>query len=250
MDAPFDKRPVRVAVSGRNLDDLMPLLKPFPVAIVEEKPDLVISHGGDGCLLGAERQFPGVPKCPIRDHRQNPKCPKHAETSTLQRLFDGQLKKTRLIKLKAAANKQNLLGINDIVITKTQAQSAIRYRIWVNDELLCPQVVADSLVIATPFGSTGYFQSITRGHLLCGLGLAFNNAMDLSNFSVLPEASVITVQLLRGPAIMIADNDPTQISLHQDDTATIRVVPEMTDIYGIDVFRCPDCYHLRQNGLT
>ena len=70
MDNIFQKKEIRVAVVGRNLDDLLPMLKMFPCKIVEEAPDLVISHGGDGALLGAERQFPGVPKCPLRDHRE------------------------------------------------------------------------------------------------------------------------------------------------------------------------------------
>ena len=34
---------------------------------VESDPDLVISYGGDGIFLIAERIFPGVPKILIRD---------------------------------------------------------------------------------------------------------------------------------------------------------------------------------------
>ena len=57
----FNKKQYRVKIVGRNLDDLRPLLKMFPVKLVETEPDLVISYGGDGSLLGAERDFPGVP---------------------------------------------------------------------------------------------------------------------------------------------------------------------------------------------
>ena len=250
MDSIFQKKEIRVAVEGRNLDDLLPMLKMFPCKIVEEAPDLVISHGGDGALLGAERKFPGVPKCPLRDHRQNPKCPRHSEISTLQKLFAGQLKPVMLSKLVAKkASGESISGINEILLERTRETSAIRYRILVDGELFKPQVVADSLVIATPFGSTGYFQSISRGNFTTGLGLAFNNAMDLMGFAVIGEDSQITVELLRGPAVMGADNDPTLIPLQSGDTFTVHAEHNTTTLYGLDVFRCMDCYDLRKNGI-
>ena len=250
MDSIFQKKEIRVAVVGRNLDDLLPMLKMFPCKIVEETPDLVISHGGDGALLGADRKYPGVPKCPLRDHRENPKCPRHSEISTLQKLFAGQLKTVMLSKVVAKkASGECISGINEILLDRTQKASAIRYRIWVDGELFKPQVVADSLVISTPFGSTGYFQSISRGNFTTGLGLAFNNAMDLMGFAVIGENSQITVELLRGPAVMGADNDPTMISLQSGDTFTVHVEHNTTTLYGLDIFRCIDCYDLRKNGV-
>lgn len=249
MDALFAKKEIRLAVVGRNLDDLLPLLKLFSCKIVEDNPDLVISHGGDGSLLGAERQYPGVPKCPIRDRRENPKCPRHSELTTLTKLFAGELRKTQLDKLEAVTEDgESIHGINDIVIDRPIASSAIRYRIWLDGELFRAQVVADSLLIATPFGSTGYFQSIARGNFQYGLGLAFNNSMDLMGFSVVHPDAKLAVQLLRGPAVMAADNDPRRINLETGATLNIQTIPDKTVLYGIDVFRCLDCYDLRKRG--
>ena len=249
MDALFEKTEISIAVTGRNLDDLLPLLQQFPCRIVQENPDLVITHGGDGSLIGAERIYPGIPKCPIRDDRQNPKCPKHAVLTTLTRLFAGELKPTHLVKIEATTeNGDKLSGINDLTIGRRIAASAIRYRIWSNGELLAPQVVADSLIVATPFGSTGYYQSITRGNFQTGIGLAFNNSMDLFEYTIVPDNAQITVQLLRGPAAMVADNDPRQIDLETNATIQIRAFPAATVIYGLDVFRCLDCFDLRKRG--
>ena len=249
MEQLFQRNEIRVAVTGRNLDDLTPLLQSFPCRIVEDSPDLVISHGGDGSLLGAERQFPGVPKCPIRDDRQNPKCSRHAVLTTLTRLFKGELRKTQLLKLEACTDAgDKLCGINDITLGRRMASSAIRYRIWVNGELLLSQVVADSLIVATPFGSTGYYQSITRGNFLSGIGLAFNNSMDLLGYTVVPEDASIAIQLLRGPAGMVADNDPRQLELDTGAMLHITPLPERTTLFGQDVFRCLDCYDRRKQG--
>lgn len=249
MDALFEKNEIKIAVTGRNLEDLLPLLRLFPCKVVEADPDLVISHGGDGSLLGAELAYPGIPKCPIRDRRENPKCPRHSELTTLTKLFNGELSKCSLEKLEAVTEKgEKLYGINDVVINRTVPSSAIRYRIWLNGELFRAQVVADSLLVATPFGSTGYFQSITRGNLQTGLGLAFNNSMDLMGYTVVEESSKLAVQILRGPAVMVADNDPRQISLNNGDTVNIQTIRDKTVLYGLDVFRCMDCYDLRKRG--
>ena len=240
---------LRVAVEGRNLEDLLPLLEQFPCTIVTEAPDLVITHGGDGSLLGAERKYPGIPKCPIRDRKRNPKCPRHDEITTLKHLFEGTLKVSHLTKLQVTTQAgESLTGINDIMLDRVDPTAAIRYRIWINGELIRPRVVADSLLLSTPFGSTGYFLSITRGTFSTGIGLAFNNPMDLFGHTVVPEDSTIRVQLLRGPALLVADNNPKQIPVNTDETLEISVLPEKTRLYGLDVFRCMDCFDLRKNG--
>ena len=250
MDALFANVRLRVAVTGRNLDDLLPMLRLFPADVVDDNPDLVISYGGDGSLLGAEQRFPGIPKCPLRDFRQNPKCPAHADLSILEKLFRGELDVTQLPKLTVEfEDGASLCGINDIVIARQQIASAIRYRIWLDGHLFRPQVVADSLVVATPFGSTGYFQSITRGTFLTGLGLAFPNAMDLAGFSIIHPDASIAVELIRGPAEVVADNDPHIRTLDSGARLRIRQLEEKTTVYGLEAFRCLDCYNLRRNGL-
>ncbi len=250
MDDFFTGKPLRVLVYGRNLEDLLPLLKSFPVELVQEKPDLVISHGGDGSLLGAERLYPGIPKCPIRDRKQNPKCPLHSELTTLENLFSGKLDRSLLEKVLATTGNGTILkGLNDLVLSRELVSSAIRYRVWVDDTLFRSQVVSDSLVIATPFGSTGYFQSITHGNFKAGLGLAFNNAMDGPNFTVLPPCAKVRVQILRGPALLAADNNPNMTLLKDQDSIQVCLSKPETVVYGIKVFRCQECYQLRRNGI-
>lgn len=250
MDELFSGRKLRVLLYGRNLEDLRPLLQGFPLDIVQEDPELVITHGGDGSLLGAERLYPGIPKCPIRDRRQNPKCARHAESSTLEKLFRGELQKSYPSKVAAyfEGEEPRLLGLNDLVLSRGLLSSAIRYRIWVDGQLFCPQVVSDSLVLSSPFGSTGYFQSITHGNFKAGLGLAFNNAMDGLDFCVLPEDAVVKVQLLRGPAQLLADNNPQLCELQDNDCFKAKLNEAQTLFYGMDVFRCQECYQLRRNG--
>lgn len=246
-----DAQMIRVAICGRHLDDLRGHLERFPVTVTDESPDVVISYGGDGSLLGAERDWPGIPKCPIRDVKRNPKCPKHGEEQVLEMLIGGQLRESRLMKLVAeAADSTQLMALNDIVISKQNIASAVRTRIWLDDELFIPQNVGDGVLVATPFGSTGYYKSITRGSFRVGLGLAFSNPMTWTDYVVVADTTVITVEILRGPALLLADNDPVRVALHDEDRLVLKRAPQDTVAYGVDIFRCRDCYRLREDGVS
>lgn len=242
--------PIRVALCGRHLEDLRRRLRDFPVQVVEELPDLVICYGGDGALLGAERVWPGLPKCPIRDIRRNPKCARHGEEQVIEMLVRGQLRQSRLMKLTGLAPDGSCLrAINDLVVSKENVTSAVRTRIWLDDELFQAQNIGDGLLVATPFGSTGYYQSITGGCFRVGIGLALNNPMTSQGYIVVPEDTVIAVEVLRGPAVLVADNDPVRVTLRDGDRLTVQRARETTVAYGMDIFRCRDCYRLRQDGV-
>lgn len=239
---------MRVALCGRNLNDLIPLLDAYDVELVKDDPQLVISYGGDGALLGAERDYPGVLKCPIRDSRSTPKCPEHTEEKILAKLFNNELKETPLTKVSAELEGQPACtGLNDVVINRLIISSALRYRIWLDDQLYAHQVVGDGLVVATPFGSTGYYRSITHSLFHLGLGLAFNNSTEPVNHLVIEDHREIKVEILRGPAVLVADNDPVEREVAKGSVIKIARAAGNARIIGLDLFRCPDCYWLRHH---
>ncbi|MFO7821992.1 MAG: hypothetical protein R6V56_08090 [Lentisphaeria bacterium] len=241
---------MRIAVRGRNLQDLIPLLEPYQVEIDEEAPELVISYGGDGALLGAEREFPGVVKCPIRDTRSTLKCPRHHEKDILKLLFAGKLSETPLTKVSAQLDDQVVCtGLNDIVINRLIIASALRYRIWLDEQLYAHQIVGDGLVVSTPFGSTGYYRSITHSLFHLGLGLAFNNSTEPVNHLVIEDNREIRVEILRGPAVLIADNDPVEHEISKGSSIKISRAPGNARIMGLDLFRCRECYRLRHHHM-
>ena len=237
---------VRVAIRGRNLEDLRKLLGKHDVTLVDQMPDLVISHGGDGALLGAEREFPGVPKCPLRDWRNNPPCPRHGEMDVLDLALRGKLRRDEIIKVEAHSNGQRFFGLNDISIHRMIPSSAVRFRVSLNDELYANQIVGDGLVVSTPFGSTGYYRSITHSLFRIGLGLAFNNTTEPIDHLVVEDDCLISVKILRGPAIVVADNDPDQLELQAGDRIDFRRAEQKAIVLGLDILRCRDCFMLRQ----
>ena len=59
---------MKIKLLGKNLGDIRPLLNELGFEEVERGFELIVTHGGDGALLGAEREFPGVPKLLLRGH--------------------------------------------------------------------------------------------------------------------------------------------------------------------------------------
>jgi len=236
---------MRVLLRGRHIEDLIEYLEPFDFELVESGPDLVICYGGDGSLLGAERELPGVPKCAIRDSRTSRKCALHHESKLLTMLQDGRLATQSLAKIQGTSNDGTVSGLNDVLVNKSHIHSAVRYRLWIDDEPYGHEIVGDGLVMSTPFGSTGYYRSITRSMFRLGIGVAFNNSTEPLDHLVVSEDAEIRVQITRGPAVLLADNGPERIPLEQGDVAIIRRAPVEATVLGLDTFRCRECYRLR-----
>lgn len=236
----------KVLVYGRNVDDLISVL-PKEVELVSTNPDLVISYGGDGALLGAERDWPGVPKIAMRDYRHNPKCSEHSEEQVLALALAGELTPRKLIKLDAFDGKGNCLSaMNDVVLHNGDPRSAIRYAVTIDGKSFPHQMVGDGVVTATPFGSSAYYKSITGSVFYTGIGLAFNNSTEPMDHMVLNDASVIEVIITRGPAVLLADNSPREFIIEEGEKITIKKGEAETLFYGLDIFRCPACYSLRK----
>jgi len=209
----------RVLVMGSDLQGLLDEVQ--GLLIVDSEPDIVLTYGGDGLLLGSEHRFPGVPKLPLRHSRHGKKCQPHEIREAVDRLLKGDLRVTRHTKVRAEARGNVLVGLNDIIIHNSVPTSSVRYRVWIDDKEFADEIVGDGVVVATPFGSTAYYRSITGSIFRLGLGLAFNNSCEPVDHLVLPEDTVIRVRITRGPAILAADNAAETVPLREGDEIVI-----------------------------
>ncbi len=234
---------MKLGLLGSNAGDIHPLLRELGIEIVSDpkKADALVTYGGDGTLIGAELEFPGVPKLPIRDGTTCAKCARHLDRAMLERLLRGDLEETRLMKLGATVGSRTLTGLNDISIRNSNLRSAVRFVVSVNGERATDEVIGDGLVISTPFGSSAYFRSITNTTFRSGIGIAFNNCTEFNNHLVLHEDDEILVQIVRGPASMTADNNPQVIDLDSGNDVVVKPSAGYARIFGLDALRCPFC---------
>jgi len=80
------------------------------------------------------------------------------------------------------------------------------------------EFIGDGLVVATPFGSTGYYRSITDSYFELGIGIAFNNSTEQADSLVVKEQRQIKVLITRGPALLYADNQTKIINLKEQES--------------------------------
>ena len=223
----------RVLVLGPEVDEIHALVESRGLELVTENPEVVLTWGGDGLLLGSERDWPGVPKLPLRNSRHGKKCEPRQIEEALDRLLAGSLEKRVFSKVQAEAHGVVQIGLNDVIIHNSRPTSSVRYRVWIDDREFGREIVGDGVVVATPFGSTAYYRSITRGIFRSGLGLAFNNSTEQMDHIVLPEEAVIRIRITRGPAIVVADNHPDEIALDENDDVVIRKADDSAVILAL-----------------
>jgi NAD+ kinase len=212
----------RILVLGADADSILPLVRAAGFSVVEDAPDVVLTYGGDGLLLHSEREWPGVPKLPVRNSHRGRKCEPRTVQEALERLARGDLAAVRYSKVRADARGQTRVGLNDIIVHNSRPTSTVRCRVHIDGQPFGGEVVGDGVVVATVFGSTAYYRSITRSVFRVGLGVAFNNSTEPVDHIVLPEESEVRVLITRGPALVAADNDPGTIPLEKDDEVVIR----------------------------
>ncbi|MCB2153966.1 NAD(+)/NADH kinase [bacterium] len=239
---------MRVMLVGQQSEEVENCIRDAKLEVVENPADAeaCICYGGDGTMLGAERDFPGLPKVPIRKPRPDtgdPEALRLRNCEVLRRVATRQVQITRLPKLEARAHGHCLLALNDIFVHNANVTSAVRFTVEIDETYHFGEIVGDGLIVATPFGSSAYYRSITNSVIHVGIGLAFNNSTEPINHLVLTPDSRIVVCITRGPALLGADNDPQQIELQEGDeveilqgsaTATIWEIENLLRLEGDD----------------
>ncbi len=246
--APEEFEPRRVLVTGVDADEgVYETLRKigFDVVDADGSPEFVISYGGDGSLLGADREYPKLPKLPIRRDREYDKCPRHGDEEILRRVFAGRISISALPRLEATAGGRTFHAINDVVFHNCNVTSAVRYIVRVDGSPCGAEIVGDGLVVATPFGSSAYYRSITNSVFRVGLGLAFNNSTESVNHMVLHPTSKIEVEVTRGPAVVVGDNMVEPASMDRGDILKVKLSEDSAEIWELENLFCMNCFNRR-----
>ena len=201
--------------------------------IYSNKPDIVISLGGDGTLLLAERWYPGVPKLPIRDKSICYNRDWDSFHSIIKKIKARKYHKEKKIKLQAVAKNRKMLCINEFTLRNASQIHAIRFIVSVNGKQIDDVLIGDGVIVSTPFGSTGYHHSITKKKFKNGIGIAFNNLTKNMHNMVLNENARIRIKIARGIALLSYDNDPSMVRLYEGDVVQIKKSREIAQIIKI-----------------
>ncbi len=199
----------------------------------DKHPEMVVSLGGDGTFLMAERRYPGIPKLLVRDSNICNKCDWSSLSPILDKLRRNEFAIEEHMKLEADVRGDKKLCLNDAVIRNKMPIHAIRFILSVDGKQVNGELIGDGVVVATPFGSTAYYYSITKKMFNEGIGIALNNlSMPVENI-ITGENSLIEIKLTRGDATFSYDNDENIITLKTGDKVVIKKSGEVARIVKI-----------------
>jgi NAD+ kinase len=221
---------MKLNILGRDKSEVEILkrkLKKFKegLEIDEKDPEIIITFGGDGSFLVAERKFPGIPKLILKHNSVCKKCVEGDLEEVLEKLAKGEYRIEKCKKVEAIIIKQEgpvikKIASNDIIVSNRLPYRALRFKVEIDDKL-DNEFIGDGIVVATGFGSTGYFQSITQKEFSENLGVAFNNVTEKQG-EIFLEKEVVKLEVLRNDAYVSADNDPVMVILKEGDKIEIK----------------------------
>lgn len=223
-----------ISLFGADALTLKPLIDAHEsLNLVETGGDVVVCFGGDGTLLAAELQWPNVPKVPLRNSRRGIRCISDPPEDVIAQLANGELQRTEHLKIACTVSyvedehpDSHLLAINEFSVHMGRVNSAVRFKIWFDGlphgEAEDREIIGDGLAISTPFGSTAYFNEITRGIFWAGIGVAFTNTHEKTSHIILPEDITIRTEITRGPATLAYDNSSNYVELQEGDVLTVN----------------------------
>ncbi|HHE36423.1 MAG TPA: NAD(+)/NADH kinase [Candidatus Woesearchaeota archaeon] len=217
---------MKVAICSKySKEKIIKILHKKGFKLVKREPDLVISYGGDGTILYAENKYPNVPKLVIKTNsrklREYEYDPEELENK-LEKIRKQEYSLVEEMKLKAKYKCRILEALNEIQVRNKLLTKAIRFSLEAGNKAF-EELCGDGIIIATPFGSTGYYNSTGGKPFKKGVGLAFNNLhlRDISS-KVLPEGIRIKVRINKGDALLIKDNDEKFIKLSRGDQVNVK----------------------------
>lgn len=213
---------MRVTIFGNNKATAEELLKKQGFELVQSNPDFVISYGGDGTFMKSEFAYPGEPKIVLKDSQICKVCSVFPNDQVLEKVKQGGYEIRKLIKLDATANGRTITAVNDIIVHNSDPRHGIRYQIWADNRQFGDTVIGDGVVVATPFGSTAYYRSITDSFFETGIGLAFNNSTEQMDHVVLDDQKTIKIKITRGMVGVYADNQEENLTLKEGDEVIIK----------------------------
>lgn len=211
-------------VSLKNTQRITDVLKMFGHDIDNNKPDFVITYGGDGTILFSERRYPGIPKITIRYMAKTgtgsigSKCMYSEEEleDVLIKIDNGEYELKEEIKLETTFQGRKYLSLNEVQLHNSSPIKAIRFSVYIEDEILFENVIGDGVVVATPFGSSAYYSSVGGKKFDSGIGIALNNPYNVKNEPVVIDEGFdynINIKILRDDGLLLFDNDDNMIKI-------------------------------------
>lgn len=215
---------MKAAISSAEKEKIRKILVKHGLQVVTRNPDFVLCYGGDGSILYGERSYPSVPKLVIKTTE---KCryydyPSKSIDSILEKVKKGNYIIIEEMKLDAFYKGNRVTALNEVQMHTKLPIRAVRFSVNA-DRKKFENLIGDGIIIATPFGSTGYYLATGGRPFRDGIGISFNNlhTRKIESF-VVSDESKIKIKMTRDFALLLSDNNPKYFDLKEGDEILIQ----------------------------
>jgi len=211
-----------VSNSKEGIKNIKDSVKDTTIKYSRFSPNIIFCLGGDGTFLYAERKYPGVPKILIwSDKRHNKKGRYNLKSikRIISKIENHEFKFIKEKKLKLLFNGKEAFAVNDVSIRNKIPNCGIRFSTKIGKKKY-ENLIGDGITVSNPYGSTGYFHSITGKSFSEGLGVAMNNVTKKITSKIIKKG-IVNFELIRGTALLCVDNNPKIITLKSGDRVRI-----------------------------
>jgi hypothetical protein len=213
----------------------------------------IVTIGGDGTILYAARSYRDPTILPVRagtskGNRAAFDVDRLIEKLTALEAGSESLGLTSFQTLTAFRDDSELRGgfraLNEISLHHQSPVLATTFAVRIDDAGTVrefSELIGDGVVVATPFGSTGYFRAITGRTFSEGFGIGFNNIhtpQDAPEMISCTEKAVVELELLTtkrsSGAVLTRDDDGEAYVLEAGETITVRAGDRTVDLLDIE----------------
>lgn len=222
----------------------------FEVLEEYDPESVVVTLGGDGTILYAARTFREPTLLPVRTAGSaglRTELDDDCLVEAVRAIEAGAYTTTEHRKLAAYRDGQELQGsfgaLNEVGLHHGSPLMAAVFAVRIRDgnRQVFERVVGDGALVATPFGSTGYYRSVTGGTFTDGIGLAFNNVhapADVPDQVGLSAAAAVEFEVVESShasdAVLTRDNAPETVDLAVGEPVTVRYSDRRVSVVSVD----------------
>lgn len=193
--------------------------------VVNKNPDFVLCYGGDGTILYSEKIYPTIPKLLIKYNSRIFRRYDYQEKE-INRLLEKIIKENYILieemKLTAFYKNNQLDALNEIQIHTALPIRATRFSVSADGKKF-DNLIGDGVIVATSYGSTGYYLATGGLPFKEGIGISFNNLNGERIRSIIvSEDSKIKIKIIRESALLLSDNNPKYFRVKEGDEILIR----------------------------
>jgi len=221
----------------------------FEVLADYDADAVLVVLGGDGSILYAAREYDAPTILPVRTGTSKGYMTSLDERDLLEAVetlesgregVDYHVERYRQLAARGDGLPADYTALNDVCLHHREPTLAAEFEARLHSEAgtrAFEELIGDGLVVATPFGSSAYFRSITGRTFDRGIGVAFNNIhtpRDAPEYVRLPPSGRVEVAVTEtaqaATPVLTRDNDPATVVLERGESVEISRAAETVDL--------------------